>query len=161
MFTFSFEWWNWPKYWIFKCQMVVFSITVSIIVQKLKFCKIEIEYTHITLLSAWDRSCDSTAKRTLSKHMWRSLLCGNGFKISIAQSFYSLKMLLVGFICIALPLVVIGIAFCNSWRIHRGRNYTSLPFILKGLRQSLLFNTVYGGAFCQFSFRWINYCHNT
>ena len=72
MFTFSFEWWNWPKYRIAKCQIVVFSITVSIIVQKLKFCKIEIEYTHITLLSAWDRSRDSTAKRTLSKHMWRS-----------------------------------------------------------------------------------------
>ena len=74
MFTFSFEWWNWPKYRIAKCQIVVFSITVSIIVQKLKFCKIEIEYTHITLLSAWDRSRDSTAKRTLSKHMWRSLV---------------------------------------------------------------------------------------
>jgi hypothetical protein len=67
MFTFSFEWWVWPKYQIAKCQIVVFSIIVSIIVQKLKFCKIEIEYTHITLLSAWDGSRDSTAKRTLSK----------------------------------------------------------------------------------------------
>ena len=59
---------------ISNCQSPIrcFSITVSIIVQKLKFCKIKIEYTHITLLSAWNRSRDSTAKRTLSKQMWRS-----------------------------------------------------------------------------------------
>jgi hypothetical protein len=73
VFTFSFEWWNWPKHQSAKCQIVVFSITVSFIVKKLKFCKIEKEDTLITLLSAWDRSRDSTAKRNLSKHMWRSI----------------------------------------------------------------------------------------
>ena len=47
-----------------------FSITINFIVQKLKFCKTEKEDTLITLLSAWDRSRDSTAKISLSKHMW-------------------------------------------------------------------------------------------
>ena len=47
-----------------------FSITINFIVQKLKFCKTEKEDTLITLLSAWDRSRDSTAKMSLSKHMW-------------------------------------------------------------------------------------------
>ena len=43
-----------------KCQIVYFGITVNFIIQKLKFCKIEEEE---------DRSCDSTAKRNLSKDM--------------------------------------------------------------------------------------------
>ena len=74
MITFCFEWWNWPKHQIAKCQIIVFSIAINFIDQKLKFCKIEKEDTLITLLSAWDRSRDSTAKRNLSKHMWRSLV---------------------------------------------------------------------------------------
>ena len=43
----------------------------------MKFCKIEKEDTLITLLSAWDRLRDSTAKRNLSKHMQRSLYSSN------------------------------------------------------------------------------------
>ena len=77
MFTFSFEWWNWPKHRIAKCQIVVFSITINFIVQRLKFCKIEKEDTLITLFSAWDRSRDSKAKRNLSEHMWRSMVSKN------------------------------------------------------------------------------------
>ena len=46
-----------------------FVIIVYFIIQKLKFCKIEKEDTLIILLSAWDRSRDSTAKRNLSKDM--------------------------------------------------------------------------------------------
>ena len=44
-----------------------YTVTINITVQKLKFCKIEKGVTLITLLSAWDRSRDSTAKRNLSK----------------------------------------------------------------------------------------------
>ena len=53
------------------CQVAnsCFSTTINFIVQKLKFCKTEKEDTLITLLSAWDRSRDSTAKRNLTKDM--------------------------------------------------------------------------------------------
>ena len=44
-----------------------FGITVNFIIQKLMFCKIEKESTLIKLLSAWDRSRDSTAKKTCQR----------------------------------------------------------------------------------------------
>ena len=45
------------------------DVFVNFIIQKLKFCKIEKEGTLIKVLSALDRSRDSTAKRNLSKDM--------------------------------------------------------------------------------------------
>ena len=128
MFTFSFEWWNWPKYRIAKCQIVVFSITVSIIVQKLKFCKIEIEYTHITLLSAWDRSRDSTAKRTLSKHMWRSLASAPLWFVEKNNLCYFLVMKVkywVHFLKIkfilnqSMSIIKVGLPFLNEEKFRR------------------------------------------
>ena len=53
---------NWEK-------CLLFNQTVDSITPELKFCKIEKEHTLIILLSAWERSRDSTAKINLSKDM--------------------------------------------------------------------------------------------
>ena len=48
------------------------------------------EETLIILLSAWDRSRDSTQKRNLSKHMWRTSHSVSKFQISFGNWFWHL-----------------------------------------------------------------------
>ena len=50
------------------------------------------EETLIILLSAWDRSRDSTQKRNLSKHMWRTLVTLLSFAQRALNSEYCLSL---------------------------------------------------------------------